>query len=116
LETLHLIAHGAHPPVRVRVVMARILSFDANWCVLRWSVEGASGVVVPPFAGAGRQDDLWKTTCFELFVKAGAGYSEFNFAPSERWAAYDFTGYRDGRTDRPATRAPVITPRRGGTC
>jgi hypothetical protein len=116
LETLHLIAHGAHPPVRVRQVLARIASFDANWCVVRWSVEGAGDVVLPPFAGAGRQDGLWQTTCFELFVKADAGpsYSEFNFSPSERWAAYDLAGYREGMTDRPAARAPVITPRRGG--
>ena len=40
-------------------------------------------------------------------------YSEFNFSPSERWAAYDFTAYREGMTPRPMIRAPVITPRRG---
>ena len=142
METLHLIAHGAFPPLRVRQVMARVLSFDANWCVLRWSVEGAANLVVPPFAGTARQDGLWQTTCFELFVKTDAAhvlrqaqderglqtgsahpepvegcaptYSEFNFSPSERWAAYDFTGYREGMTERPAGRAPVITPRRGG--
>lgn len=42
-----------------------------------------------------------------------ASYTEFNFAPSERWAAYDFTAYRTGMAQRPAARAPVITPRRG---
>ena len=47
--------------------------------------------------------------------RLGAGaYSEFNFAPSERWAAYDFTGYRTGMAERAMARAPVITPRRGG--
>jgi hypothetical protein len=144
LETLHLIAHPAHPPRRVQKVMARIVSFDALWCVLRWSVEGAGDLVLPAFAGAARQDGLWRTTCFELFVttdvarvlrqaqdERGPGespvrpepvegraltpaYSEFNFSPSERWAAYDFTGYREGMTNRPMTRAPVITPRQGG--
>jgi hypothetical protein len=44
---------------------------------------------------------------------ANLAYSEFNFAPSERWAAYDFTGYRAGMTERATPRAPVITPRRG---
>jgi hypothetical protein len=42
------------------------------------------------------------------------GYAEFNFSPSERWAAYDFTGYRTGQVDRAMARPPVVTPRRGG--
>jgi hypothetical protein len=60
---------------------------------------------------------LWQTTCFELFVKApGAeGYAEFNLSPSERWAAYDFTGYRAGMAERPMPRPPVCTPRRGSS-
>jgi hypothetical protein len=151
LETLHLIAHPAHPPARVRAVSARVLSQDANWCVLRWKVEGAGDLVVPRFAGRGRKDGLWQTTCFELFVASKAlplqgkgwvgvsdavgghdrseaghpsptpplrggaqGYSEFNFSPCERWAAYDFAAYRSGMAERAMERGPVITPRRGG--
>jgi hypothetical protein len=121
METLHLIPHPAHLPARVQAVTARVLSCDANWCVLRWKVDGAGELLVPGFAGQGRQDGLWQTTCFELFVshardERGAGdepYTEFNFAPSERWAAYDFTAYRTGMTHRATARAPVITPRRG---
>jgi hypothetical protein len=121
LETLHLISHPAHPPVRVTGVTARVLSLDDNWCVLRWKVDGAGQVVVPAFAGRGRADGLWQTTCFELFAaheafpqRGGASaYTECNFSPSERWAAYDFTGYRAGMVER-AGPAPVITPRRGG--
>jgi len=163
---LQLFAHPAHPPARVRAVAARVLSFDANWCVLRWKVDGAADLMVPPFAGRARTDGLWQTTCFELFVaqhvqtpqstsvhpelvegcaptpaqsaatvpdptvarvlrqaqdergwgeaRGGTGYTEFNFSPSERWAAYDFTSYRAGMTERPMPRSPVITPRRGG--
>ena len=122
METLHLIAHPAFPPARVHAITARVVSLDANWCVLRWKVDGAASLVVPGFAGQGRQDGLWQTTCFELFAIPEAlhlnggsfGYSEFNFAPSERWAAYDFTGYRTGMAERTVTRPPVITPRRGG--
>lgn len=147
MKTLELISHPAHPPLRVCAVAARVLSHDADWCVLRWKVDGAADLVVPPFAGNRRQDGLWQTTCFELFLEAlplqgegwvgvsdgdavrdpsGVGhptptprlgrgaYSEFNFAPSERWAAYDFTGYRTGMAERAMARAPVITPRRGG--
>ncbi len=153
METFDLVAHPAHPPVAVRKVSARVLSLDANWCVLRWKVEGAAGVIVPVFAGNARTDGLWQATCFELFVAPPTSvrpepveghaptlaqqsprqeaarilrqaqddrggdnppYCEFNFAPSERWAAYNFTGYRAGMTDRAMDRAPVITPRRGG--
>lgn len=42
-------------------------------------------------------DGLWKNTCFEAFVSASPGdlYLEFNFAPSLKWAAYRFDGYRN---------------------
>lgn len=117
METFDLTAHSAHPAKFVSAVAARILSLDANWLTLRWKVEGAGALVVPPFAGRARSDGLWQTTCFELFVKApgGEAYAEFNLSPSERWAAYDFAGYRAGMAQRPVERAPVCTPRRGGS-
>ncbi len=55
----------------------------------------------PKAAQPERTDGLWKDTCFELFCgRADDGlYVEFNFAPSGQWAAYAFTGYREGMTD-----------------
>lgn len=55
-----------------------------------------------------RTDELWKTTCFELFMQvAGSeGYQEFNFAPSGAWAAYSFSAYREGMVDLPMASAP----------
>ena len=62
---------------------------------LRWRIDGAQQVVLPAYAGTGRAEDLWKTTCFEMFLDLGDGaYRELNFSPSGRWAAYDFSGYR----------------------
>jgi hypothetical protein len=48
-----------------------------------------------------RTDDLWKSTCIEAFLREPGtdGYLEFNFAPSRQWAAYSFTGYREGMRD-----------------
>ena len=48
-----------------------------------------------------RRDELWRHTCFEVFVQRGAGpgYLEFNFSPSGDWAAYEFQDYRTGRMD-----------------
>ncbi len=52
----------------------------------------------PQAATSGRADELWRHTCFELFLRAEAGdnYVEFNFSPSTQWAAYGFTNYREG--------------------
>ena len=56
-----------------------------------------------------RTDGLWKDTCFELFCgRADDGsYVEFNFAPSGQWAAYAFTGYREGMTELACTQPHI---------
>lgn len=115
METYELLPHPANPPLAVTSVQARVLSLDGHWLSLRWRVEGAGALVVPPFVGKGRADGLWQTTCFELFVRPDAGdaYAEFNLSSSQAWAAYDFSGYREGMAERPMPRDPVSTPRRG---
>lgn len=115
METCVLVPHPAHPPSKVRSVEARIIGGDAHWLALRWRIEGAGAVVVPPFAGKGFADGLWRTTCFELFVRpeGGEGYSEFNFSPSQRWAAYDFTSPREGMAPRQLPRDPGCVWRPG---
>ena len=117
MQTQELFAHPAHPPMMVKEVTARLDARDADWVRLRWRIEAASGIRVPPFTGRKRLDGLWQTTCFELFVvpecEQSRSYTEFNFSPSEAWAAYDFSSYREGRTNRPLLRKPVITWRGG---
>jgi len=112
---LELVPHPDHPPAAIRSVTATLSLTHAGWLTLRWKVDGAIGLVIPILAGKGRADDLWQTTCFELFVKkhGGAGYAEFNLSPSERWAAYDFSDYRENRIDRPVSRQPDCTIRKG---
>ena len=65
---------------------------------LRYTVEGdLSRICIPPLAPPHRTDELWKHTCFEVFLSnTGDTYREFNFSPSTEWAGYDFTGYRTG--------------------
>ena len=110
-------SHPAHPPLKVTAVAARVLGRDDFWLRLRWRVDGAQALVVPPFAGKGRADELWQTTCFELFLMPGDGppYCEFNLSPSERWAAYDFAAYREGMAERPVEREPQGTMRLGSS-
>lgn len=50
-----------------------------------------------------RADELWKTTCFELFVghPGESGYWEFNFSPArESWNCYAFDDYRNPQPPR----------------
>jgi hypothetical protein len=116
LQTHQLVAHAAHPPLAVRRVEARVLSISDTWFRVRWRVDGVDRLVIPKFAGKGRADNLWQTTCFELFLMPRDGapaYSEYNLSPSERWAAYDFANYRDAMRERPFAREPDCTLRKG---
>ncbi|MGE8133748.1 DOMON-like domain-containing protein [Novosphingobium subterraneum] len=115
METFELVHHPTTPPLGVTGLSARILALEPRWLTLRWRVEGAGRIVLPPFAGKVRADGLWQTTCFELFMRPQhrEDYVEFNFSPSQAWAAYDFCGYREGMVERAMPRPPVCTPRRG---
>lgn len=115
METHELTAHPDHPPSTVSRIKARITSADENWLNLHWHIQDAGQVVLPPFAGKGRADGLWRTTCFELFLRpiGGVGYIEINLSPSERWAAYDFIDYREDMAKRSLAREPVCTARIG---
>jgi hypothetical protein len=114
---LPLQPHPAHRPEAVSAVRARILGTDDSWLRLRWRVDGAQRLVVPAFAGKGRANGLWRTTCFELFLmpEGGPAYCEFNLSPSERWAAYDFPRYREEMSERPLEREPQWTMRLGSS-
>jgi hypothetical protein len=78
--------------------------------MLRFRIDGCADVRVPPEQGSHRADELWRTTCFELFLAGPDGtYREFNFSPSGQWAAYRFNGYRTGAGNFDPVREPRIT-------
>ncbi|QLC24236.1 hypothetical protein HFP57_03785 [Parasphingopyxis algicola] len=86
-------------------------SRDTLW--LRYFVDcPVDRLFIPDPAKPERMDDLWKTTCFELFLKepCAAPYCEFNFSPSGRWAAYGFCDFRDGAHDLEVPSDPAIAP------
>ena len=108
MGTHRLIAHPDHPPAAVEGVVAQLTVASDNQLLLRFRIDGHEALVIPPFAGLGRADELWRTTCFELYVQgADTAYFEFNFSPSRRWAAYSFTDYREGMRDLPMGHEPV---------
>lgn len=115
---LALVPHPAHPPLAVRSVEADILfpqsGAMSGMAMVRYRVDGIGALVLPAFSGRGRQDELWQTTCFELFAAGpGAAYREFNFATSGRWAVYDFDARRSGMREFNPTTMPEITAQSG---
>ena len=115
MQTHQLVPHADHPPLAVTSIGVSVTQDHPQWLTLRWRIEGAGALGIPAFAGKGRADGLWRTTCFELFLKpeGGEGYFEFNLSPSERWNAYAFDGYRAGMREAPMPRDPGCTIRRG---
>jgi hypothetical protein len=112
---LDLVYHPDCPPRGVKGVRVRWYMARGNRFLLRWLVNGVDALDLPGFAGKGRADDLWRETCFELFLQdqTSARYAEFNFSPSGRWAAYLFGSYRAERTDLEPVHPPEITSDRG---
>lgn len=55
-----------------------------------------------------RRDELWKSTCFEIFVGPadGVSYLELNMAPAGDWNVYAFDRYRTGM--RPVEQASPL--------
>jgi hypothetical protein len=80
----------------------------AEALALRYRVDGAIADLRLPAGAPARADALWEHTCFEIFIRlAGGAYYEFNFAPSEQWAAYQFSAHRRGMTNL-AVQSPRI--------
>ena len=82
-----------HPDSRCRAVKrvdVEVTRPRSGTLSLRYVVSGTIGdLSLPPVTAPARRDELWRTTCFEAFVRASpiAAYHEFNFAPSTAWAA-----------------------------
>ena len=98
-----LVRHPDTPPGAIQAIEAELERLPGG-AVAIFRVRGdISKLVIPPPAASARTDELWRTTCFELFVAGeGEGYREFNFSPSGQWAAYEFGGYRAGMRNAPA--------------
>ena len=73
---------------------------------IRYALEGRlDTVLIPPPAEAPcRLDELWQSTCFELFLArpGSQSYWEFNLSPAGHWNVYRLKGYRSGLTAEPA--------------
>jgi len=113
---LNLIPHPATPPAdpgfKVWASVDHAASLAAVATTNIWFGIGApvSRFVIPEADEPARKDELWRTTCFEAFLRplAQDSYMEWNFAPSGDWAAYGFTGYREGMAAVEVGQPPYI--------
>ncbi|WP_425229810.1 DOMON-like domain-containing protein [Sphingomonas sp.] len=115
MSEFRLLPHPDIPAARVKAVAAT-LRRTQDVLTLAYRVEGAAAVRWPTPAAPDRTEGLWRTTCFELFLRFDDGerYVEFNFSPSTQWAAYAFDGYREGMADLPLAVPPQVAPTSDG--
>lgn len=100
--------HPISPPGPVEQIVADFERVNRFRFWARFELRGAlSQVAWPSSVLGGRADELWRTTCFEAFLKGDGGYWEFNFSPSLQWASYSFDAYRSGQRQAPEVAAPA---------
>lgn len=103
-----------HPETASRVVDSleiQVELAEGGRLWIRYHLQGMiDKLAVPGPQEPTRADNLWQTTCFELFLrkKGRSNYAEFNFSPSSSWAAYEFADYRSGMTSLELPAAPKV--------
>lgn len=92
-----LVRHSGSPGSPVDRIAVSVEAASGG-AIITYDVTGdLDDIALPDRGPSERRDALWTDTCFELFVRrAGGGYLEWNFAPSNAWAAYAFDAYRAG--------------------
>lgn len=105
-----LVLHPASQPGSITGITAAITAIPGG-CRAIFVVSGAiDRIAVPEIAKPERLDDLWRTTCFEIFWSHDStSYREFNLSPSTRWACYDFDSFRAGMRNAPADVAITVS-------
>lgn len=79
---------------------------DGRFLLVRFrTMEDNDWIAWPEAAASERRDELWRSTCFEVFAQTADGYVEYNLSPSSEWASYRFDSYREGM--RPAVETVV---------
>jgi hypothetical protein len=79
---------------------------NGNKLAISYMLEGdlKEIAIFPPSNTRSRKHELWKDTCFELFIgiKNSARYWEFNLSPAGHWNVYRLDGYREGMQEETA--------------
>src|SRR6202035_378030 len=85
--------HRASSRGAVRALTVSVCTLDSERLALTFELDGElARLRLPEDEPPRRAHELWRHTCFEVFVRVAAEprYLEFNFAPSCAWAVYRF--------------------------
>jgi hypothetical protein len=110
-RTVEIVCHPATPTTVVRRIDVGVSAVRDGSLRLRYFLDGEiDRIALPPRRAARRADRLWQHTCFEAFVarRDARAYCELNFSPSEEWAAFGFSAYREGMSPISMQRDPSI--------
>ncbi len=94
-------------------LLATLFALPEGGAVFEFRLEESrvGRLAIPAPAAPGPADELWKHTCFEVFlgVPGEPGYREYNFSPSGQWAVYGFRAWRERIEDYvPAAKPEVL--------
>lgn len=98
------------PPAAVTMLLGTLHALPDGGMRIVFDVTGdPARLRIPAASEPGKADGLWQHTCFEVFIATPGeeAYREFNFSPSEQWAGYAFSRYRERNT----VADPSFTPR-----
>lgn len=116
MQWASLVGHASSPGGVVHGIEAGARQGQTGELVFQYVLRGDLSRVRVPAAQQvpARVDGLWKHTCCEAFIvdPTQPGYHEINLSPSGGWAAYRFSGYREGMSPADVTSPPVIDVRR----
>lgn len=91
-------------------------ALDFAFEIAETSPGSLASLVVPDQGPGVRRDELWRSTCVEIFVARADGplYLELNLSPSGDWNVYAFDAYRSGMREARDARAPRLKVERPG--
>ena len=92
-------------PPALDIAITGMLASGAGVLNVGYHLSGATERVKyhPVHTSPSRKNELWRTTCFELFIKKPGNpeYWEYNLGPSGDWNVYRFIGYRSALQQEP---------------
>jgi hypothetical protein len=111
-QTRSLLPFASQAGDIVRALEARVERVSDSVLLFRYTLDAdLRRLRIPERRESRPANELWKHTCFEAFVTLAepvSGYVEWNFSPSTEWAAYAFSGYREGMTRANPRLPPTI--------
>ena len=102
-QQLTAFGNGSAIPWQLRASIKRL---DHSILALDYELLAPADQLIWPCATASpeRRDELWQSTCLELFIAQPnePSYWEINLAPNGDWNVYRLDGYRQGLQAEPA--------------